>query len=179
MGLTLNADSAVPYVTFVFVVWRNIHLCYRNLQNKYKEVKKIISEQWKEVTKEELSTIPIVCFWKICNDFEVLPVVYEIFLMLRNIVFIVVFLIVATTAILLFKVVHNSSVIMSSVAVFVSGKLSETFFIGVTADYYFIGWEKICLEKKIARAIFKEYMKEPTEKIPRSLDICRLPKHFA
>ncbi|XP_067018843.1 uncharacterized protein [Acropora muricata] len=179
MGLTLNADSAVPYVTFVFVVWRNIHLCYRNFQNKYKEVKKIISEQWKEVTKEELSTIPIVCFWKICNDFEVLPVVYEIFLMLRNIVFIVVFLIVASTAILLFKVVHNSSVIMSSVAVFLSGKLSETFFIGVTADYNFIGWEKICLEKKIARAIFKEYMKEPTEKIPRSLDICRLPKHFA
>ncbi|XP_068743032.1 uncharacterized protein [Montipora capricornis] len=178
MGLTLNADTAVPYVTFVFVVWRNIQLCYRNLQNKYKEVKKIISEQWKEVTKEELSTIPIVCFWKVCNDFEVLPVVYEFFLMLRNIVFIVVFLIVALTAILLFKVVHNSSVIMSSVAVFLSGKLSETFLIGVTADYSFIGWERICLEKKIARAIIKEYMKEPTEKIPRSLDICRLPTHF-
>ncbi|KAK2551062.1 hypothetical protein P5673_028124, partial [Acropora cervicornis] len=106
-------------------------------------------------------------------------VIPGIFLMLRNIVFIVVFLIVASTAILLFKVVHNSSVIMSSVAVFLSGKLSETFFIGVTADYSFIGWEKICLEKKIARAIIKEYMKEPTEKIPRSLDICRLPTHFA
>ena len=164
MGLTVNADSAVPYVTFVFVVGRNIHLCYRNLQNKYKEVKKIISEQWKKVTKEKVSTIPIVCFWKICYDFEVLPVAYEFFLMLRNIVFIVVFLIVASTAILLYKVVHNSSVLMSSVAVFLSGKLSETFFIGVTADYSFIGWERICLERKIAGAIIncKEYMKEPS-----------------
>lgn len=100
--------------------------------------------------------------------------------MLRNIVFIVVFLIVASTAILLFKVVHNSSVIMSSVAGFFEREIVRDVFHWSHSllQFYWLG-ENLPRKKKIARAIFKEYMKEPTEKIPRSLDICRLPKHFA
>lgn len=51
MGLILNAEVTVPYVTFVFVVWRNIYLCYSNLQTRYKEIKEMISEQWKDLAK--------------------------------------------------------------------------------------------------------------------------------
>ena len=168
MGITLNAEFAVPYITFVFVVSRNVYLCYRNLQNKYKQVKEMISEEWKEVT------IPIDLFWKVCNYYQVLPLTYEVFVMLRNIVFILVFLIVALTGILLFKVVYNSSAIISSVAVFLSGKFSEMFFTGVTTGFTFSGWQKICKEKMIARAV-EEYREETTEKCQRGRDFADSP----
>ena len=44
-GLALNAEVTIPYVTFLYVVWRNIHLCFTNLQNRYKQVKEMTSEQ--------------------------------------------------------------------------------------------------------------------------------------
>ena len=178
MGITLNAESAVPYVTFLFVVWRNIHLCYRSMQNKYKEVKTIISEQWKEVTEKELSTIPINLFWEVCNDFEVLPVVCEIFLMLRNIVFIVVFLTVALTAILLFKVhqVYNSSAIVSSIAVFFEREIVRDVFHWSHSRLKFYWLGDNLYGKKVARAI-KAYRKKNNEgKSQRSVDIADSPR---
>lgn len=168
MGITLNAEFAVPYITFVFVVWRNIYLCYRNFQSKYKQVKEMISEEWKEVT------IPIDLFWKVCNYYRVLPLAYEVFVMLRNIVFILVFLTIALTAILLFKVVYDSSAIVTSVAVFLSGKLSEMFFTGVTTGYSFSGWEKIWKVETIARAV-REYREETTEKCQRGRNVAGSP----
>jgi len=52
MGLVLNAELISPYVAFILVVTRNMYLCYSNLQSKYKEVKGMISKQWKENTRD-------------------------------------------------------------------------------------------------------------------------------
>ena len=165
MGITLNAEFAVPYITFVFVVGRNVYLCYSNLQTKYKEVKEMILEQLKKVKEEEqlnkvkeeeYDTIPTKLFWFVCNDSNVLPVTNEVFIMLWKIVFIVIFLIVALAAILLFRVEYNLSAVVSSIAVFLSGKISELFFTGVTTGQSFIGWEKIRKAKMIQSAV-KEF----------------------
>lgn len=159
MGVTLNTEFTVPYITFVFVVGRNVHLCYSNLQNKYKEVKEMISEQWKEVTNEQ-GTIPRELFRFVCDEKNVLPFANEIFVMLMNIVFIVIFLIVALAAILLFKMTYNSSAVVSSIAVFLSGRISEVFFTGVTAGQRFSGWEKLRKGEMILSAI-RDYRSLP------------------
>lgn len=94
MGLTLNAEVTFPQVTFVFVVWRNIRLCFNNLQNRYKQIKKMIAEQWKKLTGHE-ETIPTDLFWFVCNTYKVLPFANELVRMLRNVIAILVFLVIA------------------------------------------------------------------------------------
>ena len=170
MGVTLNAEFAVPYITFVFVVGRNVHLCYSNLQNKYKEVKEMkemISEQWKKVTNEQ-GSIPRELSRFVCDEKNVLPFANEIFGMLMNIVFIIIFLIVALAAILLFKMTYNSSAVVSSIAVFLSGRISEVFFTGVTTGQRFSGWEKLRKREMILSAI-RDYRSVPETRETRDL----------
>ena len=176
MGITLNAEFAVPYVTFAFVVWRNIYLCYSNLQNTYKEIKTMISEQWKEQKKPcREDTIPTELFWFVCEGppnvlpnlvpkvsrerpWErggVLPIANEICAMLCNVVAILIFLCVALAAIFLFKVAYNSSAIVSTVAVFVSGKISEMFFNRFTTGCNINGWERVRKKHMIRLAVEK------------------------
>ena len=85
MGLTLHVELTIPYVTFVFVVWRNIHLCFNNFQNRYKQIKEMISEQWKELTGQE-ETIPTDLFWFVCNTYKVLPFANELCGLLWNVI---------------------------------------------------------------------------------------------
>lgn len=158
MGIILNAEFAIPFVTFFFVVWRNIYLCYSNLQNRYKEVKTMISEQWKEISKEKMipyeeDTIPTALFLFVCNKRRVLPIADEVFLMLCNVLAILMFLSIALAAIFLFKVAYTSSAVVSTIAVFVSGKISEMFFSRVTTGYSISGWEKIRKKESIQLAV--------------------------
>ena len=153
MGLTLNAEVTIPYITFIFVVWRNIHLCFNNLQTRFKQIKEMISEQWKELTGQE-ETIPTDLFWFVCNTYKVLPVANELCRMLWNVIAILVFLVIALSAILLFNVVlYDSSAIVSTIAVFVSGRLSEVFFSQVTTGYSFSGWERLLKKERIRSAV--------------------------
>ena len=165
MGIILNAEFAIPYVTFFFVVWRNIYLCYSNLQNRYKEVKTMISEQWKKISKEKMipyeeDTIPTELFWFVCNEYRVLPIANEIFSMLCNVLAILTFLSIALAAIFLFKVAYTSSAVVSTIAVFVSGKISEMFFSGVTTRYSISGWEKIRKKESIQLAVEEFHKKK-------------------
>lgn len=153
MGLTLNEEVTIPYVTFVFVVWRNIHFCFNNLQNRYKQIKEMISEQWKELTGQE-ETIPTDLFWFVCNTSKVLPFANELCRMLWNVIAILVFLVIALSAIFLFNVVlYDSSAIVSTIAVFVTGRLSEVFFSHVTTGYSFSGWERLRKKEMIRSAV--------------------------
>ncbi|PFX18743.1 hypothetical protein AWC38_SpisGene16888 [Stylophora pistillata] len=56
-------------------------------------------------------------------------------------------------AIFLFKVEYNSSTIVSSIAVFVSGKISEVFFSRVTTGNNITGWERVLEKQKIRDAV--------------------------
>ena len=67
------------------------------------------------------------------------------------------FLVIALSAIFLFNVVlYDSSARVSTIAVFVSGRLSEVFFSQVTTGYSFSGWERLC-KKEMIRSAFVEF----------------------
>lgn len=123
MGILLNAEFVIPYMTFAFVVGRNIYLCFCNTQSKYKELKDIIAEKWPKG-----DTMPEKLFWLVSD--KVLP--FEMLLLFCKILAIVVFLSLALTAILLFKVTYGASAIVPTLSVFISGKFSELFFTGIT-----------------------------------------------
>jgi len=91
--------------------------------------------------------MPTELFWFVCNDSNVLPVTNE-----------VLSLIVALAALLLFRVEYNLSAVVSGIPVFLSGKISELFFIGVTTRQRFIiGWEKIHKAEMIQSTV-KEFV---------------------
>ena len=175
MGLVLNAEVVTPYVAFILVVTKNLHLCYCNLQNRYKEVKGMISEQWKESTEglpwldnSNDETISEDLFWFVCGKGElsykqnVIPLRAELCRMLRNIAIIVVFLCLSLFAILIFKSVNDISVLVSTIFVFVSGVIPSLIFEGLTRRQNFSGWKKINMKKKIKEAV-KEYLRTMKE----------------
>ena len=177
MGIILNAEFVVPYITFAYVVYNNINLCFRHTQNRYKEIKSIIAEKWQEAKPEEAKpeeakpdTIPeeLFKFVVIPNEKEkenvnVLPKFStEMFRLFCRILAIVVFLSVALTAILLFKITYGVSAIVPTISVFISGKFSELFFTGITKESSFVGLEKIDLENDITYLVGR-YMVPPNQ----------------
>ena len=117
MGLVLNAEIAGPFVTFVIVAATNMHLCYFNMQERYKEVKQIISKQWqkhknllldKPLSNSEAGTIPGDLFWHVCDDESkskhiVLPVRSEIFRMLGIMALILIFLFLSLCSVIFLR----------------------------------------------------------------------------
>lgn len=183
MGLVLNAEVITPYVAFILVVTRNLHLCYSNLQTRYKEVKVMIAEHWKENIRElplldkgHDQTIPKELFWFVCgngkSNFQknILPLRAEICVMLRDMALTLTFLSVSLLAILAFKSMNDISALVSTTFVFVSGVIPTLIFQGFTKKEKFSGWNKIKIEKKIKEAV-KEYI---TKQIDDSLgrDYC-------
>ena len=65
----LNASIAGPFVALSIVALTNIYLCYYNLQKRYRDVKKMISEKWQTVDgKHEHGALPEDLFWRICSE---------------------------------------------------------------------------------------------------------------
>ena len=170
MGLVLNVELVTPYVAFILVVTKNVHLCYCNLQSRYKEVKGMISEQWKKSTERlpwvdnsNDETIPEDLYWFVCGKGQlayqqnVIPLRTELCRMLRNMAIIVVFLFLSLFAILIFKSVNDMSALVSTILVFVSGVIPALIFEGFTKREKFSGWRKINMKKKIKEAV-KEYL---------------------
>ena len=173
MGIILNAEFVVPYLTFAFVVFNNIYLCFSHTQTKYKEIKDIIATKWQELKPDaEGNTIPEKLFWFVVipnekeddkeddkeDEKEVVVLSKfstEMFRLFFKILAIVVFLSVALTAILLFKITYGASAIIPTISVFISGKFSELFFTGITTQSSFLGLEKIYLEEEIKRLVHK------------------------
>jgi len=128
--LVLNAEIASPFATIVIAVSTNMYLCYYNLQKKYQEVKEMISQQWqkqkKDLSSSEEGTIPEDLFWYICSEkskskYKVLPLRPEIYRMLRNMVLILIFLVLALCSIIFLINTYSISTVASTFAVFVTG----------------------------------------------------------
>ena len=174
MGLVLNAEIAGPFVTFVVVAATNMHLCYRNVQERYKEVKQIISNQWqkhrnllfnKNLSNSEEGTIPGDLFWHVCGDDEpkskhiVLPVRSEILRMLLILALILIFLFLSLCSVIFLRNTYTVPALASTIAVFVSGKIPGLFFQGLTKKTKFTGRTKSGMTKKIDEAV-KEYIEK-------------------
>ena len=169
MAVVLNVEFVTPYVAFILVVARNVHLCFLNLQYRYKEVKDMISKHWEEETTDLLwikcsnnGTIPKELFWFVCSneelDFEeqILPLRTQICSMLRDMVLIVLFLSLFFFAILVFETVEEISALVSTFFVFISGVIPTLIFKRFTKKEQFTGWDKIKIDNKIKEAV-QEY----------------------
>lgn len=158
MGIILNAEFVIPYITFAGVISHNIYLCIRHTQEKYKEIKDIIAENWQDGKQDR---IPAKLFWSVVKPDEkenvcVVPKFStEMFRLICRILAIVIFLSVALTAILLFQITYGASALVPTISVFISGKVSELFFTGITTGSSFVGLEKNHLEKEIAHLVKK------------------------
>lgn len=173
MGLVLNAEIAGPFVTFVVVAATNMHLCYHNLQDRYKEVKQMISKQWQKhrnlLLNNNLSnsvegTIPRDLFWHVCDDeskseHKVLPVRSEIFQMFLIMALILIFLFLSLCSVIFLRNTYNVTAVASTIAIFVSGKIPGLFFKGLTKKEKFTGRTKSGMIKEIDKAV-QEYIKE-------------------
>ena len=173
MGLVLNAEIAGPFVTFVVVAATNMHLCYHNLQDRYKEVKQIISKQWQKhrnlllnnnLSNSEEGTIPRDLFWHVCDDeskskHKVLPVRSEIFQMFLIMALILIFLFLSLCSVIFLRNTYNVTAVASTIAIFVSGKIPGLFFKELTKKQKFTGRTKSDMIKEIDEAV-KEYIKE-------------------
>ena len=181
MGVVLNVEFVTPYVAFFLVVARNVHLCFLNLQNRYKEVKDMISKHWEEETTNLLwikcsnnGTIPKELFWFVCSneklDYEeqILPLRTEICFMLRDMALIVLFLGLFFFAVLVFETMEEISALVSTFLVFISGVIPTLIFKRFTKKEQFSGWDKIKIDNKIKKAV-QVYIRKSMEENTTSL----------
>ena len=166
MGIALNADNVTPYAAFVLVIITNIYLCYANFQNRYKEVKGMISTCRWELHKNTGSfhfnyTIPTKLYWFVCSI--VLPVKSEICRMLRNMALILIFLFLVVYSIAFYGSENNVSATFSVIAVVLTGVLPALLLKLLTEGKPFKGLEKVNLKRKIHFAVEQFYQESSDE----------------
>lgn len=166
VGIALNAGNVTPYAAFVLVIITNINLCYANFQNRYKEVKGMISTCLWELHKNTGSfhsnvTIPTRLYWFVCNI--VLPVKSEICRMLRNMVLILIFLFLVVYSIAFYGSENDVSAIFSVFAVVLTGVLPAFLLKLLTEGKSFKGLERVSLERKIHSAVEQFYPESRNE----------------
>lgn len=170
VGLIVNAQKTIPYVTFIFVFISNISTCYNTFRKRFKEMKKIIFKYYKkrtvslpnvEITRK---TIRETLFWYICE--KVLPIEQEIFAMLGNMLIISSISLLALAIIVFFGEVLNSSTLVQAGAVLLSGKLTGTVFSGLIKSEKFTGWDKIEKSEKI-----KEFVDERINQLVKETEV--------
>ena len=163
MAVVLNVEFVTPYVAFILVLARNVHLCFLNLQNRYKEVKDMISKHWEEQTTNLLciksnnnGIIPKELFWFVCSneelDFEeqILPLKTEICFMLRDMALIISFLGLFFFAVLVFETIEEISAVVFTFFLLLSGVIPSLIF---TQKKQFSGRDKIKIDNKIKEAV--------------------------
>ena len=185
MAMVLNVEFVTPYITFILVVARNVYQCFLHLQNRYKEVKCMISNHWKaeeETTnlfREKCSnnrTIPKELFWFVCSypanssneeelvfEEQILPIGTEICFMLRDMALIILFLGLFFFAILVFEAIKEISPLGLGFLLFISGIIPELVFTTFAKKQQFSGWDEIKIDNKIKEAV-RAYVdaKKPT-----------------
>ena len=186
MAVVLNVEFVTPYVAFILVLARNVHLCFLNLQNRYKEVKDMISKHWEEQTTNLFwikcsnnGTITKELFWSVCSneddgdDFEeqILPLRTEICFMLRDMALIILFLGLFFFAVLVFETIEEISAVVSTFFVLISGVIPSLIF---TKKKQFSGWDKIKIDNKIKKAV-RAYVLAKMEKIPFPYEVSESP----
>ena len=160
IGIVLNADNVTPYAASVLVVTTNIYFCYANFQNRYKEVKGMISTCRWELHKNTGSfysndTIPTRLYWFVCG--RVLPVKSEICRMLRNMALIFILLSLVVYSIAFYGSENNVSAIFSVIAVVLTGVVPALLLRLLTEGRSFKGMEKVNLKRKIHSAVEQFY----------------------
>ena len=157
LGLTLNISIVTPFAVSFLALTTNLYLCYENMQSKYKDVKKIISERREElhmIRYAPKDTISAKLYWFVCE--KVLPHEYEFLRMLLNMVFVSVYLFLALSSIVFFGNKYDISTLTLTISLFFTGSIPSLFLKSLTRNSNVIGWAKIKMVREIDHAI-KQY----------------------
>ena len=161
LGLVLNASIVGPFVALSIVALTNIYLCYYNLQMRYQDVKKMISEKWQTYDgKSEHGAIPEDLFWRICSGASnsnntVPPVRGEVNLMLCNMVIILIFLFLVFCSVFLVTDAKSISAVPSTIAVFLSGAIPGLFYKGFMDEKRFTGETRVKMIREIEEVVIE------------------------
>ena len=161
LGLVLNASIVGPFVALSIVALTNIYLCYYNLQMRYQDVKKMISEKWQTVDgKSEHGAIPEDLFWRICSETSnsnntVPPVRGEVNRMLSNMAIILIFLFLVFCSVFLVIDASSTLAVPSTIAVLLSGVIPRFFFKGLTNEKRFTGEKRLQMITEIEKAVIE------------------------
>ena len=161
LGLVLNASVVGPFLALLIVALTNIYLCYYNLQMRYQDVKKMISEKWQTYDgKSEHGAIPEDLFWRICSGASnsnsiVPPVRGEVNRMLCNIVIILIFLFLVFCSVFLVTDAKSISAVPSIIAVFLSGAIPGLFYKGFMDEKRFTGETRVKMIREIEEAVIE------------------------
>ena len=161
LGLVLNTSIVGPFVALSIVALTNIYLCYYNLQMRYQDVKKMISEKWQTVDgKSEHGTIPEDLFWRICseasNSNNTVPQVRgEVNRMLSNMAIILIFLFLVCCSVFLVTDASSILALPSTIAVLLSGVIPGFFFKGLTNEKRFTGETRMKMIREIEEAVIE------------------------
>ena len=161
LGLVLNASVVAPFLALLIVALTNIYLCYYNLQMRYQDVKKMISEKWQTYDgKSEHGAIPEDLFWRICSgasnsNSAVPPVRGEVNHMLCNIVIILIFLFLVFCSAFLVTDAKSISAVPSIIAVFLSGAIPGLFYKGFMDEKRFTGETRVKMIREIEEAVIE------------------------
>ena len=161
LGLVLNASVVAPFLALLIVALTNIYLCYYNLQMRYQDVKKMISEKWQTYDgKSEHGAIPEDLFWRICsgasNSNSTVPSVRgEVNHMLCNIVIILIFLFLVFCSAFLVTDAKSISAVPSIIAVFLSGAIPGLFYKGFMDEKRFTGETRVKMIREIEEAVIE------------------------
>ncbi|XP_044165105.1 uncharacterized protein LOC122948997 [Acropora millepora] len=157
LGLTLNISIVTPFAVSFLALTTNLYLCYENMQNKYKDIKKIISERREELHMIHYApkdTISAKLYWFVCD--KVLPHEYEILRMIRNMVFVSAYLFLALSSIVFFGNKYDISTLTLTISLFFTGSIPSLFLKSLSTNSNVIGWAKIKMIPEIDHAI-KQY----------------------
>ena len=152
----LNPRIVTPFLAFFLVLTTNVYSCYSKMQDKYKEVKKMI---WTKLRLQEFQlnsnvpndTIRAEIYWFVCD--KVLPIKSEICRMPLNMVLVVAFLFLALFSIVLYGSKNDISTFSTTISVFFTGSIPLLLSKVLTTNSIFIGWAKIEMEEEIDKAV--------------------------
>ena len=170
LGLTLNVSILTPFLVFFLTLSTNLYLCYSKMQSKCWEVKKMISERLQELqlnSNAPKDTIRAEIYWFVCN--KVLPVKDEIFLMLRNMILVTLFLFLALSSIVFYGNEYDISSLTTTVSMFFTGSIPQLFLKALTTNSIITGWAKIKMERKIDKAVIEYRDRRNVEAIDQQI----------
>ena len=162
LGLVLNASIMGPIMALSIVALTNIYLCYYNLQMRYQDVKKMISEKWQTVDgNHERGAIPEDLFWRICseasNSNKAVPTVRgEVNRMFCYMAIILIFQFLVFCSVFLATDANSISAVPSTIVLFFSGAIPGLFFKRFTDEKRFTGETRVKMIREIEEAV-KEY----------------------
>ena len=175
LGVFLNTNIVSAFVVFFGALARNLYSCYKNMQDRYKDVTAIISDfKWRQnviCDSPEDTTISTLIkndaisaklYWFVCD--RVLPHEYELLRMLRNMVLVSVYLCLALTSIVLFGNEYDVPTLAFTLSSFLTSSIPSLFVKALTTNTNISKSKKFKMEREIDEAV-KHYIERNAEAV--------------